>query len=96
MYSQCAKCKAGYLVNEEGYCFDPSCATKIQGICVTCLPGYELDANKLCFKSIPGCSSYDSTKTSCAQCLTNYTLTNGNCVRGEDERCLIYSTKNSQ
>ena len=61
LYAQCAKCKQGFSISEEGYCFDPNCGTKSQGICTKCLLGYVLDqSSKLCYKSIDGCSVYNA------------------------------------
>lgn len=60
LYAQCAKCKIGFQINDEGYCYDPYCGNKTNGVCSKCLSGYELDqSSQLCYKIIIGCQLYN-------------------------------------
>jgi hypothetical protein len=77
----CSLCQPGCLYDSSNaYCIPPGCSTYIllNGTCLACSTGYLLTPSSTC--TVANCQTFNAD-TSCAACLSGYTLVNGICKK---------------
>jgi len=93
----CIGCEANYIVQNGGCVLSggqTNCQFIANGLCVTCIPGYYVNATGFCqAQSLPNCNAYVPNKNECDQCVDGFILMNGMCAVGTAiPGCKVYSS----